>query len=53
MVHYLSLPEWVLATLYVIVISVIHIPAGERDKYVTSSLADSSVVGKEKKSNDS
>lgn len=35
------------------VVSSIHIPAGERDKYVTSSLADSSVVGKEKTSNGS
>lgn len=35
------------------VISVIHIPAGERDKYVTSFSADSSVVGKEKTSNGS
>ena len=29
------------------------LPAGERDKYVTSSLADSSVAGKEENSNDS
>lgn len=35
------------------VVSSIHIPAGERDKYVTSSLVDSSVVGKENNSNDS
>ena len=35
------------------VVSVIHIPAGERDKYVTSSLVDSSVVGKEKTFNGS
>lgn len=35
------------------VVSIIHIPVGERDKYVTSSLVDSSVVGKEKTSNGS
>lgn len=35
------------------VVSSIHIPAGERDKYVTSFSADSSVVGKEKTSNGS
>lgn len=33
------------------VVSSIHIPAGERDKYVTSSLVDSSVVSKEGNSN--
>lgn len=35
----------------VTVVSIIHVPAGERGKYITSSPVDSSVVNKEGKSN--